>query len=93
MFARDSDAQLYADLTKREERLKKKKIYSAQYAKTYTYPNPEKRKQYQREFYYASKKLFNPLYKPRMYKKNFIDKGESIKTIKKEEKFITLSFD
>lgn len=93
MFATDTDAQLYADLTKREERLKKRKEYAQNYMKTYTYPDPEKRKKYQREFYYNNKKLYNPLYKPRMYKKNFIDKGESIKTIKKEEKFITLLFD
>ena len=57
------------------------------------YKDPEKRKQYQREFYYANKKLHNPHYKPREYKKNFIDKGEVIQTIKKEEKKITVSFD
>ena len=93
MFATNTDAQLYSDLIKREQRLAKRKEYAQQYAKTYKYPNPEERRKYQREFYYASKRLYNPEYKPRNYKKNRINKGGKITTIKKEEKKITVSFD
>lgn len=89
-----SSIDLYYDLCKREKALERKRHYAREYAKTYTYKDPEARKIAYKEWYYAKKKKENPMYKVRDYKKkNDFDKGEKVEKTTFTEGIYVVSFD
>jgi hypothetical protein len=86
------DIALYYQLMKREQKLKKKKEYNAEYHKTYKYPNLEARRTYEQEYYKKKCLKKNPNYIKRPYNFVIMDKGEKVDKMKKEEKVIILDF-